>query len=578
MGKTKKPFIDKKKASSYHLLYRSQRDIAGADDENNGGNAGVILWPSPFNNRETDEQVLLGKKGENINVTQIKDDTLSEWKNQLSEAGLVDNFQFEKHTKPITGEGQYYASNAANMSGSSKKKVNAMLDARALDLKDEIVQEVDRQLDSIALTSDCMDDEIAQMLFGDFEEGEFEELNDEFVLDAAREPEVATNGEQAFDFAAHVRGLIERTKMESDGATGIGDLATIHEQGLQDQAFFAKAKRKDNNHDENDDDSGYTDEKNYRLETDETPGIVPKLTLIEEQALCDKFNEALAEYDSDELGELQNTYDDVIGDRPLEGDAQVEAALDDYLQEREDDIFMQGHCHYMDRQKNGGSGFSALVGTRMVPVKDIVEASNTEKDDTIRPISELLGEADDTLRNPHESPPTEEIFIDGKSYFSEKIRNPWDCESILSTYSNLDNNPTTIVTSGRRRRRRSNTGKYGSGDDESTASAQQIIKLSEKTGLPLGVLPSGRGGVYTDDSYCQTIDQADTYMSVNKGEKRHKHESAEEKKQRKLNVKKERQIARMQKKMMKNAFNDEFNKRQQDLLVDDMGGTSVFRF
>jgi len=232
----------------------------------------------------------------------------------------------------------------------------------------------------------------------------------------------------------------------------------------------------------------------------------------------------------------------------------------------------------MDRQKNGGSGFSALVGTRMVPVKDIVEANPTEKDDSIRPISELLGEADNTLRNPHESPPTEEIFIDGKSYFSEKIRNPWDCESILSTYSNLDNNPTTIGTSSRRRRRRSNKGKYGQGDDESTVSAQQMIKLSEKTGLPLGVLPSGRGGVYIDDSYCQTTDQADTYMSVNKGEKRHKNESAEEKKQRKLNVKKERQIARMQKKMMKNAFNDEFNKRQQDLLVDDMGGTSVFRF
>jgi hypothetical protein len=30
--------------------------------------------------------------------------------------------------------------------------------------------------------------------------------------------------------------------------------------------------------------------------------------------------------------------------------------------------------------------------------------------------------------------------------------------------------------------------------------------------------------------------------------------------------------------MMKEAFNDEFNKRQNDLLVDDMGGTSVFRF
>jgi len=580
MGKNKKPFIDKKKASTYHLLYRSQRDVtdAGTEDENENGNGGVILWPSPNNKRETDIQVLLGKKGTNKeDVREMKDDTLSVWKSQLSGAGLVDDFDYEKHTKPMTGEGQYFVANTATK-GTSKKEIDAMIDARALDVQDEIVQEVDRQLDSIALTSEYMDDEIAQMLFGDFQEGEYEELNDDFVLDAARAPDGTKDDDKEFNFAAHVQELINKAKMESgdDDAAGIGGLSTINEHGKRDQDFFSNAKQINKKCNNNESDSGYFDEDDRGFENNYSSGIVPKLTSMEEEALCLKFNETLGEYDSDDLGEGCDDDDDVIGDRPLEGDKYVEEALDDYLQEKEDDIFMQGNRHYIDGQRHGGSGFSALVGTRMVPVKDI----DPEKIDlSIRPMDEILGDADTILRNRLEGPPAEEIFIDGKSYFSEKMRNPWDCESILSTYSNLDNNPKTIGTEGRRRRRKPKKINEDDNYDESTASVQHIIQLSEKTGLPLGVLPTHGGcGFSADDMQSQAVDGTDTFMSVNKGEKRHKNESMEEKKLRKLNVKKERQLARMQKKMMKNAFGDEYSKRQQDLMVDDMGGKSVFRF
>eukprot|EP00536_Pseudo-nitzschia_multiseries_P007405 jgi/Psemu1/195658/e_gw1.175.45.1 len=566
MGKTKKPFIDKKKASTYHVLYRSQRDVAGADIEGDSGEGGVVLWPSPNNNKETDKKVLLASAS-SASASDGTDKTRVSWKDQLAEVGLVDDFDYEKHTKPIKGDGQYFSNTTMD---TNKKEIDAMLNARAMDVKDEIVQEVDRQLDSIALTSDCMDDEIAQMLFGDFEEGEFEELNDEFILDAAKEPEETEDGEPAFDYAAHIQGLIAKAKMQSDG---IGPLATIHEAGRQDQEFFANAKRVDKGYNDSDDDdeSGYFDENDVEIEG--VPGVVPKLTDAEEQALCDKFNQALLEYDSDDLGGGYSD-DDVLGDLPLEGDAQIEAALDDYLTEKKDEIFMKGHRHYMEGKNNGGSGFSALVGTKMVPVKDIVEPS--EKPRGIKPITELLGEADDTLRNPHEAPPTEEIFIDGKSYFSERMKNPWDCESILSTYSNLDNNPMTIGAGGRRRRRKPKKGPSGSNDTGSVNPVEhQAIQLSEKTGLPIGVLPSGRGGDYEDESY---FDGGDTYMSVNKGERRSKNETAEEKKLRKLTVKKERQLARMQKKIMKEAFSEEFAKRQQEVMCDDVGGQSVFRF
>jgi protein LTV1 len=563
MGK-KKPFIDKKNSSTYHILYRSQRDVAGGDGEDGEvGSSGVVLWPSPDNNKQTDQKVLLGNKAKS---QELHNETLAEWKNQLSQVGLVDDFDYEKYMKPITGTGQYLSNNTA-----PKKEVGAMLDARSLNIQDEIVQEVDRQLDSIALTADCMDEDIAQALFGDFDEGDFEELNDEFVLDAAKEPEEEVEG--AFDFAAHIKSLMDKARLESHGDE-TGKLSTIHELGRKDHEYFSKGKPIGKGfNDDDDDDSGYFDEND--MEIHGTPGVVPKLTAEEEQALCDKFNATLAEYDSDDLGEGHDD-EGVFGDRPLEGDEQIEAALDDFLQEKEDGIFMQGIRHYMEGKKNGGSGFAALVGTKMVPVKEIVEPSPEENDRGIRPIGDVLGEADDTLGSPQQAPPAEEIFIDGKSYFSQKFRNPWDCESILTTYSNLDNNPVTIDGGGRRRKQKTKKGKNSGSStiqEDNEADHQQIM-LSEKTGLPLGVLPSGGRDQDSDDD----DGYGDTYVSVNKGEARCKNETAEEKKLRKLSVKKERQLARMQKKMMKEAFNDEMNKRQHEVLIDDVGGKPVFRF
>eukprot|EP00535_Pseudo-nitzschia_heimii_P002124 CAMPEP_0197183278 /NCGR_PEP_ID=MMETSP1423-20130617/7729_1 /TAXON_ID=476441 /ORGANISM="Pseudo-nitzschia heimii, Strain UNC1101" /LENGTH=564 /DNA_ID=CAMNT_0042633841 /DNA_START=63 /DNA_END=1754 /DNA_ORIENTATION=+ len=564
MGKTKKPFIDKKNSSTYHILYRSQRDVTDAENDNDTGGR-VVLWPSPNNNKETDQKVLIGEQSSGSDVKQDKDNSLSSWKNKLAEAGLVDAFDYEKHTKPIRGDGQYMSSTAMK---ANRREVGAMLNARALNIQDEIIQEVDRQLDSIALTSDCMDDEIAQMLFGDFEEGEFEELNDEFILDAAKEPEPTDGDEISFDYDSHIQGLIEKAKMQSDG---VGALTTIHEIGRKDQEFFANAKRIDKGHNSSDDESGYFDENNCDFNIDGMPGVVPKLSEGEEKALCDKFNNALAEYDSDDVGEGYSD-DDMIGDLPLEGDNRVESALDDFLSERKDDIYMKGNRQYMDGKNNGGSGFAALVGTKMVPIKDIVESANSARGD-IQPISQVLGEADDTLRDPQQAPPAEEIFIDGKSYYSERMRNPWDCESILSTYSNLDNNPTTIDSASHRRTRKDKKKRWKSNKNESTIPEEsQTIRLSEKTGMPLGVFPTSD---YTDSSYCQTYDGTQTYMSVNKGEKRSQKETAEEKRLRKLTVKKERQLARMQKKLMKEAFSEEFSKRQQKVMVDDVGGKTV---
>ena len=540
MGKTKKPFIDKRNASTYHLLYRSQRDVAGADDGEPG--SGVILWPSPNNNQVTDNKVLFGS---NRGQGEGEDSAMGVWREELSRAGLVDEYDYEQHLKPITGGGRFLDADA-------NRDVNPLLDARSKNIQEPVTHEVDRQLESIALNADCFDDDIAEALFGDFEEGDFEELNDDFVLDAAKEPEDAyRDGE--FDFAAHIRGLIKKATMETDESHR---LATVHEHANQDQQFFANAKPLHGH-----DDDEYFDEDNFQLDDGEGSRAVPKLSDAAERALCEKFNETLAEYDSDEVGDCYE--EEIAGPLTLDGDKQVEAALDDFLQEKKDEIFIKGTRHYMEGKNEGGSGFAVLVGTHMVSGKDVEQAAVNGDE---RPISEVLADAKDILSNPLEAPPAEEVFIDGKSYFSEKMQNPWDCESILTTYSNLDNNPVTIGPGGRRRRRKQK--KMGvSTSVEGTESAPQI-RLSDKTGLPVGVIP-----------YRESEDRCDdTFISVNKGEARSKTESAEEKKTRKLQVKKERQLSRMQKKIMKEAFHTQFSKRASEVLADDVGGRTVFRF
>ena len=518
MGK-KKPFIDKKKASTYHLVHRSQRDI-GSEllEEGDVAGAGMVLWPSPGNAPSIDQQVLQ------------EDSRMNEWRRKMKDLGLLDENPGQ-FLKPISGTGTFV--------GASGRVEDPMVSPGAI--AEENLLEVERQFDSIPLSAEYMDEDIANILFHeDFEEGDYEELNDDFVLDAAKIPD--EDDAEAFDFDKHITELMEKARLEREGRAG--DYSK-HEQGQADRDFFASMKPV---HEEDDDDDSFANLGSLPEYTVATmPGVVAKLKPDEERALCQKFEAALAEYDSDDLGEGME--EEIPGPREVQGDAGIQAALDHFLEERKDEQLAMG---IRVPSKNQGSTFvTDLEGD--APPPEVIH----------RTIEETLAEADATLARGPLQPPTDEILIDGKSYFSERERNPFDCESILSTYSNLDNNPVTIDASSNRRRRKKAT------RDLEESQVQQI-QLSNKTGLPLGVLPTR---VHGEDRF-----EDDTIISVNRGLARNKKETKEEKKERKASVKVERQIARIQKKITREVFSEEFQKRAVDPAADDVAGKSVFRY
>lgn len=588
---------------------------------------------------------------------------MSKLRTRVAGAGLLnDGYNYDRHLLPITGSGIFY-------SGDTGRTADAARDPRSKAVIDEDeakakargvsaasggstnnggrvgaqeIREVGRQLDSIALTPECMDDDVAQALFGDFEAGGFEEVLDDFCLTAAQEPgeegEIDEEGngkdgeDAAFDYDAHIRALIDKAERQRLGDNYDGRGVAVpkgHAAAADDMAFFSGARhvaaRGDGDGDDEDsldrefgDDADGGGEDHRRHAVEATPGVASALAPDEERALAEKFEQTLAEYDSDDVGDLDEHHDECRGDVPLEGDARLEAAFDEFLEEKQDEVFMEGTSHLRERRREGGSSYAALVGRTMVHASqlggDVADAALGKGEDA----QKVLAEADAVLAHPEMEPPPEEVLIDGKSYFSQASRNPWDCESILTTYSNLDNNPAVVgrAGGGRGRRRRGKKGgknKKAEGGGGTGLGPEGVpedepvkIVLSAKTGLPLSAFEGGGGdpargghdgpdaaadhrfspsdghdGAAHPDFYDGEYDDEygdDTYLSVNLGEARDRDESKEDKKARKAAVREARQVSRIQKKMMQEAFGEEFERRRGAGAEDDVAGKSVFRY
>ena len=127
----------------------------------------------------------------------------------------------------------------------------------------------------------------------------------------------------------------------------------------------------------------------------------------------------------------------------------------------------------------------------------------------------------------------EEIF----AQFEKKPKNEWDCESVISTYSNIYNHPKLIQEEQNQKQKN-----------------KQKIEINTKTGLPVGIFIEKK-----DKDLKSELENIDT---INLNNIRNKNETAEEKKARKKEVKHIRKSRREEKKNNKLVFKNEYKKQE----------------
>jgi len=270
------------------------------------------------------------------------------------------------------------------------------------------------------------------------------------------------------------------------------------------------------------------------------------------EVIDERFEQLALEYDEDEIGDLE----DAAADGVLGGVADIDkfaGIIDEY---------------YNTREKQAAAGRSAIA--------DQLEAAGLSDEDgdvAIFKAKEALhrGEAREAAHHAQQDGNgngiggqivgDDDVLV--MMEVSDRQRERWDCESVLSLRSNLDNHPGKIVEQtgrSRRRRRIASTG-LGTGEEDGI--------VLNKHGFPKisGQYNNGPGTFTGGDGSDEDEDEDEKEEKEEEGEGlvkvrtpillRKKGESAEEKKARKTAVKEAARNARLAKKELKMLFTAE---------------------
>lgn len=220
-----------------------------------------------------------------------------------------------------------------------------------------------------------------------------------------------------------------------------------------------------------------------------------KLTLLDDQ-----FDKIMAEYEDEDLGELDPEDDDVQG----LFDPLTNESIDSEEMQRLDDLFNE---FLGSTQLNASE--SRLVD-RHDPAESLTDVRNELKHD-VKGLTERYGMETD--------------FNEGPIRMPVPKKEKWDVETVLSGATNIYNRPSLIrELSGPR--------------------------ISFKRGMP-------QTEPITPEK-SESEEEEEEEIKENKGAKRNGNETSEEKKARKSQIKDERRAAREMKKKVKDAFKVEF--------------------
>ncbi|KAM4771735.1 protein LTV1 homolog [Rhinophrynus dorsalis] len=459
----KKPFIEKKKAVTFHLVHRSQRDPLAADET---APQRVLL---PADKAEAEK-----RKAEQRNFGVFFDD----------------DYNYLQHLKEI---------------GPSELVPSETIQRDCSILETDDVEEETEQIPTPSIN-------LPSSVFA----SEFEE--DVGLLNKAApirgpclelDPDIVAALDDDFDFDDPENQLDDDFIIQANDTNNENNWRDPHEKDDDDQWEDVDSDDDDDDSQEGDFDSDgpISDEeegkekngpmKEFMFMQEETRSRFTEYSMTssvmrrnEQLSLLDeRFEKFFEQFDDDEIGALDNA--------ELEGfihsdSSRLQGVIEDYFKEKAKD------CVKLEK-------LTPRDGMDL-----IIEEDEEEKEEMQTIVIEEPGEK-------------------------------WDCESILSTYSNLYNHPQIIK-------------------DPPKA---KPIRVSVKTGIPLDVLPA-RG---------LTAKQVERMEMINDGDlprvstqPRSKNESSEERKARKQAIKEERKERRMEKKTNKLAFKVEKSRQEKEQL------------
>eukprot|EP00897_Mesotaenium_endlicherianum_P005138 jgi/Mesen1/4652/ME000241S03687 len=457
---------------------------------------------------------------------------------------------------------------------------------------------------SSALDADiaaALEDDNADVVGGsgggsDAESGE--ELEDDFVLranapDALEEGEEGEEEEEEADDWSDEEGEEEGEGEEEEGAEGEDDRG--RRRGRTSSRAMAGGGSRGHKEEEEEEE----EEDDWEMDEDEDEGARGRGRAEERRRpprlLDEQFDSlAMREYDDDELGELDEDDPAVRGHADV---SQLGSILDEFLAEEREDPEIAPDERYLGlaqaRRALGGGGANASSKARAAgedagargltagggagggPSGDVLgaeghlangngqsSAPGAGAGGQVAAPGERVGEGKEAEEEEEE----EDLFVSDEE--EKAPGEQWDCESIVSTYSNLDNHPGKIGAPAGRRPRRERVAAPPPGGP---GGGEALIRLGGREQLPVDFLPAPRGRAAAGGGRLT----ARTLRAVMEGEEGKSKvapqekvagprggETLEAKKLRKAGIKEEKKQARMAKKALKGIYREEAKKAQ----------------
>ncbi|GAA6229047.1 protein LTV1 homolog [Lates japonicus] len=462
----KKSFIEKKKAVTFHLVHRSQRDPLAADEK-------------------APQHVLLP-------ATKVEAEKRREEQRNFG-VFFDDDYDYLQHLKEASGPSELVAAGPS------------YTDRRAVHFRDEDKEDEEEEGDTVTDKAfPAASINLPSSVFASEFEEEVGLLNKAAPISGPRldmDPDIVAALDEDFDYDDPDNILDDDFIIKANSASGAVDIEGDNDDDDDDDEWEDTDEEGDF-----DSEGGFSGDEDvegggrgreFLFMDEETKSRFTEYSLTSSvmrrneqlSLLDDRFEKFYEQFDDDEIGALDNA--------ELEGYIEPDSAR---LEEVIKDYFKQKEKEYLRPDD---------LGPKELPV--VKEEEDEEEEEEMETV---------VMEPPEEK---------------------WDCETIISTYSNIYNRPKVIEEPPK----------------------PKPIRVSSKTGIPLDVLPA-RG---------LTAKQAERMTMINdldlprvSAQPRNKEESKEERKARKQAIKEERKERRVEKKANKMAFKEEKVRQEKQML------------